>query len=186
MYLVVGLGNPGNKYRDTRHNVGFSVIDLLSERTRTKVNKIKFKSLYGEANIGGEKVLLVKPQTYMNNSGESVLEISNFFKVPVENIIVIMDDIDIDFGVVKVKRKGSAGSHNGMKSIISLLKQDNFPRVKIGVGRPEPGRDLADFVLGRFSKNDEAEISDTIARAADAVECIVREDISSSMNKYNG
>lgn len=186
MYVVVGLGNPGSKYRDTRHNVGFSVIDLLSERTKTKVNKIKFKSLYGEANIGGEKVLLVKPQTYMNNSGESVLEISNFFKVPVENIIVIMDDIDIDFSALKIRRKGSAGSHNGMKSIISLLRDENFPRVKIGVGRPQEGRDLSDFVLGRFSKSEEVEMKDTLDRAADAVECIVREGVSDSMNKYNG
>ncbi len=186
MYVVVGLGNPGSKYSDTRHNVGFSVIDLLSERTRTKVNKIKFKSLYGEANIGGEKVLLVKPQTYMNNSGEAVIEISNFFKVPVENIIVIMDDIDIEFSAVKIKRKGSAGSHNGMKSIISILKDENFPRIKIGVGRPEQGRDLADFVLGRFSKVEQVEMKDTLDRAADAVECIVREGVSGSMNKYNG
>lgn len=186
MYVVVGLGNPGSKYRETRHNVGFSVIDILGNRYNTKINKIKFKSLYAEIKIGNEKVLLVKPQTYMNNSGETLLEISNFFKVPIENIIVVLDDIDIDFGSLRVRQKGSAGSHNGMKSIIYLLKDDKIPRVKIGVGRPEPGRDLADFVLGRFSKQEEVEIGETLVKAADAVECFIKEDINSSMNKYNG
>ena len=186
MYVVVGLGNPGGKYADTRHNVGFSVIDILAKRHNTKINKIKFKSLYAEVKIGGEKVFLVKPQTYMNKSGETVLEISNFYKVPLDNIIVVVDDIDIYFAGLRVRAKGSAGSHNGMKSIISLLKDDKFPRVKIGVGRPEAGRDLADFVLGRFSKQEEVEINETLERAADAVECFVIEDISSSMNKYNG
>lgn len=185
MYVVVGLGNPGRKYSDTRHNVGFSVIDLLSKRHNAKIDKIKFKSLYGETNINGEKVLLVKPQTYMNNSGEAVLEISQFFKVPVENIIVVMDDIDIEFSSIRIKRKGSAGSHNGMKSIIYLLKNDNFPRIKIGVGRPESGRDLADFVLSRFSKEQQIDILNSLEKAADAVECLINEGISSSMNKYN-
>lgn len=186
MYVIVGLGNPGRKYRDTRHNVGFSVIDLLGDRYNTKINKIKFKSLYGETNIDGEKVLLVKPQTFMNNSGETVLEISNFYKVPPQNIIVIQDDIDIEFASLRVRAKGSAGSHNGMKSIIYLLKDDKFPRVKIGVGRPQEGRDLADFVLGRFTKDEEMDIDEVLNRAADAVECLVKEGISSSMNKYNG
>lgn len=186
MYVVVGLGNPGSKYKETRHNVGFSVIDILADRYNTKVNKIKFKSLYAETKIGGEKVLLVKPQTYMNLSGETVLEISRFFKVPIEDIIIVLDDIDIDFGTVRVRQKGSAGSHNGMKSIIALLKDDKLPRVKIGVGRPESGRDLADFVLGKFSKDEVIKISEALVKAADAVECFVKEDINSSMNKYNG
>lgn len=186
MYVIVGLGNPGRKYKDSRHNVGFSVIDILSKRYNTKINKIKFKSLYGESKINGEKIFLVKPQTFMNNSGETVLEISNFYKVPLENIIVIQDDIDIDFASLRVRSKGSAGSHNGMKSIIYLLKSDKFPRIKIGVGRPEPGRDLADFVLGRFTKEEEMDINETLEKAADAVECLIKEGISSSMNKYNG
>ncbi len=186
MYVIVGLGNPGRKYRDSRHNVGFSVIDILSERYNIKINKIKFKSLYGETNIDGEKVLLVKPQTFMNKSGETVQEISNFYKVPLENIVVIQDDIDINFASLRVRTKGSAGSHNGMKSIIYLLKDDKFPRIKIGVGRPEPGRDLADFVLGRFTKDEEMDIDEVLERAADAVECLIKEGTSSSMNKYNG
>lgn len=186
MYVIVGLGNPGRRYKDSRHNVGFSVIDILSERYNTKINKIKFKSLYGETKINGEKVFLVKPQTFMNKSGETVLEISNFYKLPLENIIVIQDDIDIDFASLRIRSKGSAGSHNGMKSIIYLLKSDKFPRVKIGVGRPEAGRDLADFVLGRFTKEEEIDINEALEKAADAVECIVKEGISSSMNKYNG
>ena len=186
MFLVVGLGNPGSKYAQTRHNVGFCVIDILSERHNTKINKMKFKSLYGETKIYGKKALLVKPQTYMNNSGESVLEISKFYKIPLENIIVIVDDIDIDFASLRVRQKGSAGSHNGMKSIINLLKDDKFPRVKIGVGRPESGRDLADFVLGRFSKEEEIYVKEALERAADTVECLIKEGISSSMNKYNG
>lgn len=186
MFVVVGLGNPGSKYSETRHNVGFSVIDILSNRYNTKLNKIKFKSIYGEVKMDGKKVLLVKPQTYMNNSGETVLEISKFFKVPVENIIVVLDDIDIDFASLRVRQKGSAGSHNGMKSIIHLLKDEKIPRVKIGIGRPEEGRDLADFVLGRFSKEEEMDIKEVVEKAADTVECLVKEGISSSMNKYNG
>lgn len=186
MYIVVGLGNPGREYDDTRHNVGFSVIDLLADRYNTKINKIKFKSLYGEIKINDDRVLLVKPQTFMNNSGETVREISNFFKVPIENVIVVVDDIDIDFAKIRVKRKGSAGSHNGLKSIIYLLKDDKFPRIKIGVGKPDAGRDLASFVLGRFSKEEEVDMRETLEKAADSVECLIKEGISSSMNKYNG
>ena len=186
MYVVVGLGNPGRKYAQTRHNVGFNVIDILADRYSTKVNKIKFKSVYGETNIAGEKVLLVKPQTFMNKSGETVQEIASFYKVPLDNIIVIQDDIDIDFASLRIRAKGSAGSHNGMKSIIYLLKDDKFPRVKIGVGRPQAGRDLADFVLGRFTKDEERDINHVLDKAADAVECLISEGIGNSMNKYNG
>ncbi|AFS79379.1 peptidyl-tRNA hydrolase Pth [Gottschalkia acidurici 9a] len=186
MYVVVGLGNPGSKYDGTRHNVGFDVIDILANRHNVKINKIKFKSVYGEVNLGNEKVMFVKPQTFMNRSGESVLEISNFFKVPVENIIVIVDDIDIGLGALRIRSKGSAGSHNGMKSIIYLLQKDNFPRVKIGVGKPEVGRDLADFVLGRFNKEEQIIMDEALNKAADSIECLIKEGIDSSMNKYNG
>ncbi len=185
MYAVIGLGNPGTQYKGTRHNVGFDTIDCIAQKNNVNVNKIKFKALYGEMQIGGEKVLLVKPQTYMNRSGESVLDIHNFFKIPLENIIVIVDDVDIKFGSLRIRSKGSAGTHNGMKSIICLLKSDNFPRVKIGVGKPNEHQDLADFVLSGFSKDDRITIDNTIEQAAAAVEKIITNGISSAMNEFN-
>lgn len=186
MYAVVGLGNPGSKYRGTRHNVGFNTIDCLAQRNNTKISKIKFKAVYGETQIGNEKVLLIKPQTYMNRSGESVMEVCNFYKLPVEKIIVIVDDIDINFGSLRIRVKGSAGSHNGMKSIIYQLQSDAFPRVKIGVGKPFEGQDLADYVLGGFNKEERAIIDETIEKAAKAVEKIITDGINAAMNKYNG
>lgn len=186
MYAVIGLGNPGNKYRGTRHNVGFDAIDCLSVRNNTKVTKIKHKAVYGETQIGGHKVLLIKPQTYMNLSGETVLDVYNYYKLSIENIVVIYDDIDIEFGSLRIRPKGSAGSHNGMKSIIYLLQKDNFPRVKIGVGRPRTGQDLADFVLSGFSKDERAIIDETVERAAMAVEKIILDSVNSAMNEYNG
>ncbi len=185
MYVVVGLGNPGNKYRGTRHNVGFDTIDCLAQRNNTKVSKIKFKSIYGETQIGNEKVLLVKPQTYMNKSGESVIDICNFFKLPPEKIIVVLDDIDISFGSLRIRAKGSAGSHNGMKSIIYQLQSDTIPRVKIGVGKPTEGQDLADYVLSGFNKEERVTIDDTIEKAAKAVEKIIADSINTAMNEYN-
>ncbi len=185
LYAVIGLGNPGTKYKGTRHNVGFNTIDCLAQRNNAKITKIKFKSVYGEAQIGGEKVLLVKPQTYMNRSGESVLEIYNFYKIPIENIIVIVDDVDIKFGTLRIRAKGSAGTHNGMKSIIYLLQSDDFPRVKIGVGKPNEHQDLADFVLDGFSKDDRTTIDNTIEQAAKAVEKIITSGISAAMNEFN-
>ena len=154
MYIVIGLGNPGKDYSNTRHNVGFDTIDILANRNNIKINKIKFKSVFGEGTIGNEKVLLVKPQTYMNNSGIAVREIYQFYKVPIENILVVVDDIDIDFASVRIRLKGSAGSHNGMKSIIYHLQRDDFPRIKIGIGKRKEEQDLADFVLSRFSKDE--------------------------------
>lgn len=185
MYAVVGLGNPGSKYRNTRHNVGFDTIECLAQRNNTKVSKIKFKAIYGETQIGNEKVLLIKPQTYMNRSGESVMEVCNFYKLPVEKVIVIVDDIDISFGSLRIRAKGSAGSHNGMKSIIYHLQSDTFPRVKIGVGKPVEGQDLADYVLSGFNKEERITIDETIERAAKAVEKIITDDINAAMNEYN-
>ncbi|WIV13038.1 aminoacyl-tRNA hydrolase [Proteiniborus sp. MB09-C3] len=185
MYAVIGLGNPGSKYKGTRHNVGFDTIDCIAQRNNVKITKIKFKAVYGETQIGGEKVLLVKPQTYMNRSGESVLEVYNFFKIPLENIIVILDDVDIKFGSLRIRTKGSAGTHNGMKSIIYLLQSDNFPRVKIGVGKPNEHQDLADFVLSGFSKDDRICVDSTIEQAAKAVEKIITNGINTAMNEFN-
>lgn len=185
MFVVVGLGNPGKDYANTRHNVGFDTIDLLGARNNITINKIKFKSVYGEGTINGEKVILVKPQTYMNNSGETVRDIYNFFKVPIGNIIVIVDDIDIEFSTVRVKSKGSAGSHNGLKSIINLMGNQNFPRVKIGIGTKKPKQDLASFVLSKFSKEERVLIEESMVTAAESVETIINYDVDKAMNEFN-
>lgn len=185
MYVVVGLGNPGKDYTNTRHNVGFDTLDLLAKRNNININKIKFKSVFGEGNIGNKKVLLVKPQTFMNNSGIAVSEILQFYKMPIENIIVIVDDVDIEFSSIRIRAKGSSGSHNGLKSIIYHLQNDGFPRVKIGIGKKYESQDLADFVLSRFSKNERVDMEISFVNAAEAVETIIREGIDPAMNKYN-
>ena len=185
MFVVVGLGNPGKNYANTRHNVGFDTLDLLAHRNNIKINKIKFKSVYGEGSIGGEKVLLLKPQTYMNNSGIAILELYNFYKLSIKNIIVVVDDIDIEFGTIRVKGKGSAGSHNGLKSIIYHLQSEDFPRVKIGIGEKREGQDLANFVLSKFTKDERVDIDAAIEKAALAVETIVNYDINKAMNEFN-
>ena len=185
MFVVIGLGNPGKDYTNTRHNVGFDTLDILSKRNNIELNKIKFKAVYGEGTICNEKVLLVKPQTYMNNSGISVRELMQFYKIPAQNIIVVVDDIDIDFATIRIKIKGSAGSHNGLKSIIYHIQDDEFPRVKVGIGKKHQNQDLADFVLSRFSKDERIDIDASILTAAEAVETIICEDINKAMNKYN-
>ena len=181
----MGLGNPGRPYEGTRHNVGFDTVDLLAYRNNITLNKLKFKSVYGEGIIGKEKVILLKPQTYMNNSGMAVLDLYNFYRIPVENILIIVDDIDIDFGTIRIKRKGSAGSHNGLKSIIYHLQSENFPRVKIGIGKKKENQDLADFVLSRFNKEEREKIDEAIEKAALAVETIIADGIDKAMNKFN-
>jgi len=183
--LVVGLGNPGNQYENTRHNVGFLTVDILAKKLNSSVKKLKFKSLYGETRLNTEKLILIKPQTFMNNSGESVREWVNFYKVPPENLIVIQDDIDIPFATLRLRQKGSAGTHNGMKSIIYQIQKDNFPRVKIGVGQKNGQMDLADFVLSGFVKEEQKAIEEAILLAADAVLDIVKNGIEHAMNRYN-
>ncbi len=187
MYLVAGLGNPGSRYDMTRHNIGFAVIDYMADEYKVKVKKLKFKGLYQDVSIGGEKVILLKPQTYMNLSGESIREFAAFFKIPVENIIVINDDIYLDSGTIRIRAKGSAGGHNGLKSIIYQLNSDNFPRIRIGVNSPGRERsDLADFVLANFSKEEIPVLEDAIIRAKKSVEEIITNGVQSAMNKYNG
>lgn len=186
MYIIMGLGNPGQKYEKTRHNAGFNVIDRLAEKHNIKVDKIKHKSLIGEGRIAGEKVILVKPQTYMNLSGEAAISLINFYKIDLENLVVIYDDIDLDIGKLRIRKKGSAGSHNGMKSIIKCLGKQEFPRIRVGVSKPEPGRDLADFVLSRVSKEDEDDMDRGFEKAVQTVEEIIVNDIDLAMNKYNG
>lgn len=187
MYLVAGLGNPGTQYEMTRHNIGFHTIDYIADELGVKVKKLKYKALYGECEIGGEKVFLIKPQTYMNLSGESIVEFVRFFKVPVENVIIISDDISLEAGRIRVRPKGSAGGHNGLKSIIYQLNSDAFPRIKIGVGAPQhEDYDLADYVLGRFTKDEIPVLEDAIVRSYKAVNEIIKRGVQSAMNKYNG
>lgn len=186
MYVIVGLGNPGRQYEGTRHNVGFDVIDILANENDIDMKKLKHKSLVGEGRIGGQKVLLVKPQTYMNLSGEALLDIYNYYKLSPEEIVVIYDDIDTDLGKLRIRKKGSAGTHNGMKSIIYNLQFDTFPRVRIGVGRPQKGRDLASFVLSRFAKEDMDDVENILKSAAQSVESIIKDGVDAAMNKFNG
>lgn len=185
MFVVVGLGNPGKDYTNTRHNVGFQTIDLIAERNNINMNKIKFKSVYGEGFIGNKKIMLVKPQTYMNNSGMAVREMAQFYKIPIDNIIVIVDDIDIEFATIRIRTKGSAGSHNGMKSIIQHMQSMDFPRIKIGIGKKNEFQDLASFVLSNFTKDESPLIKESILTAAEAVEVIVNKGLDEAMNKFN-
>lgn len=186
MYIIVGLGNPGKQYENTRHNVGFNVIDILAEEYGISVTKMKHKALIGEGRVGTEKVVLVKPVTYMNLSGESLAEIYNFYKVDTSNIVVIYDDIDLDVGKIRIRKKGSGGTHNGMRSIIKCLGANDFPRVRVGVSKPKPGQDLADFVLSRFRKEESDDVELGLEKAAKAVDVMIRDNIDLAMNKYNG
>lgn len=185
MKIVAGLGNPGSKYEKTRHNVGFLVIDRLAERHGISVSRLKWKALVGEGRIGSEKVVLVKPQIFMNNSGESLVQIMQFYRPEIDDLILVVDDIDIEFGTVRVRPKGSAGSHNGLKSIVRLLGEDGFPRVKIAVGKKPTYMDLADFVLSGFTTEEKKVIEKELDWATEAVECIVNGDLDLAMNEYN-
>lgn len=186
MYLIAGLGNPGKQYERTRHNMGFDTIDELVDRHRIPGSGMQHKAMYGKGMIAGEKVILAKPLTYMNLSGDSVREFINYYKMdPETELIVIYDDIDLEPGQIRIRKKGSAGGHNGMKSIISQIGTQNFCRVKVGVGAKPAGWDLADYVLGRFSTKEREEVDKAIEEAADAVEVILGEGIDAAMNKYN-
>lgn len=185
MYYIVGLGNPGIQYENTRHNAGFITIDYLARKYSIDVRKIKFKSLIGQGVISGQKVMLVKPQTYMNNSGEAIREIYKYFDFDHDKLIVIYDDIDIDFGSIRIRKKGSAGTHNGMKSIIYNLEFDDFPRIKVAVGKKPSYMDLANFVLSGFSKQEAKIIEEEVKLASDAIEMILEEGIEKSMSMFN-
>lgn len=185
-YLIVGLGNPGKQYENTRHNAGFICIDILADKYGIKINKLKFKSLMGEGRIEGRRCLLLKPQTFMNLSGEAVRDAVEFYKIPVENVIVICDDISLEPGKMRIRRKGSAGGQNGMKNIIYHLKSDNFPRIKIGIGaKPNPDYDLADWVLSRFTQSEAKLIKQVAEDTVSAVEYMVKDDIDKAMSNYN-
>ena len=184
MKIIAGLGNPGKEYENTKHNVGFLTIDILAEKYDIKVNKIKFKGLVGEGMIGTEKVILVKPQTYMNLSGQCIREIVAFYKLDMEDLVVIYDDIDLPMGNLRIRKKGSAGTHNGMRSIIYDLQDDGFPRVRVGIGGERKG-DLANYVISGFSGDDRKLIEEAIVKAADAVACLVEDGIDRAMVDYN-
>lgn len=186
-WLIVGLGNPGREYEKTRHNAGFRALDILAQKLECKVDKAKFQGLYGQVNFKGRKILLLKPQTFMNLSGRSVLQLSAFFHVPPENIIVLFDDISLVPGALRIRKDGSAGGHNGIKSIIAELGSQNFPRVKIGVGaKPHPDFDLADWVLSAFSAQEEKALGPALERAADAALAIVEQGVAEASNRYGG
>ena len=186
-WLIVGLGNPGKEYEKTRHNAGWRAIDRLAEKLGCKIDKAKFQGLYGQTKYAGGKLFLLKPLTYMNLSGRSVLQLSAYFNIPPQRIIVMFDDISLEPGRLRVRANGSAGGHNGIKSIIQELGSQDFPRVKIGVGaKPHPEYDLADWVLSTFSAQEEKALAPAIERAADAALCIIEKGIAEASNRYSG
>lgn len=185
MYLIVGLGNPEPEYSKTRHNMGFDVINELSEKYNIKVEKKGFDALYGTGIIENEKVILCKPQTYMNLSGESIIQFVNYYKIDIENVIIIYDDIDIEPGIVKLRKKGGAGTHNGMKSVVEKLKTTNFPHVRIGTGKPLIKSDLINYVIGKVSKEDYEILLKGIDTGREAVEEIVKNGVDRAMNVIN-
>jgi len=184
MFLIVGLGNPGREYDNTRHNIGFDAIDVIADRYNIEVSRIKFKGVYGEGFINGEKIILLKPTTYMNLSGESIREVMDFYKLSQEDILVIYENVSLDVGRIRIREKGSAGGHNGIKSIIANIGTDVFSRIKVGVGKPQG--DLVKHVLGTFSKEDREDLNKVLQTVAEAAETIIKEDAKEAMNKYNG
>lgn len=186
-WLIVGLGNPGKEYEKTRHNCGFRAIDILADQLRCKIDKAKFQGLYGKTDYNGKKLFLLKPLTYMNLSGKSVLQLSAYFHIPPQRIIVLFDDISLVPGRLRIRSDGSAGGHNGIKSIISELGSQDFPRVKIGVGaKGNEEQDLADWVLSNFSASEEKALASALERAAQAALCIIDSGVPESANRYNG
>jgi len=186
MYVIAGLGNTGARYENTRHNLGFDAIDLLAEKYDIKVNKLKHKALIGEGFINNEKVLLAKPQTYMNLSGESIREILEWYRVEPGNLIVIYDDADIPLGRIRVRPSGSSGSHNGMKSVIYNIQSDAFPRVRIGIGKAPEGMDMMNYVLGKFSPEERKIVDAAVSDAVDAAVTIIVSGVEEAMGRFNG
>ena len=185
-WLVVGLGNPGDQYENTRHNAGFQVIDALADRGNFPVQRLKFHALTNTATVGGQGVLVMKPVTYMNLAGQAVGEAARFYKISPDHVLVISDDVDLPLGKLRIRKGGSAGGHNGLKSIIQHLGTDQFPRLKVGVGgKPHPDYDMADWVLGKLQGEDKKIMDDAAVRAAQAVECLLSQGIDRAMNQFN-
>ncbi|MDD6203227.1 MAG: aminoacyl-tRNA hydrolase [Lachnospiraceae bacterium] len=186
MYIIVGLGNPGKQYEKTRHNVGYSCVDAIAKENGIAVLECKHKALIGKGYIDGEKVILVKPLTYMNLSGESVREVIDYYKVDeTTNLIIIYDDISLEAGALRIRKKGSAGGHNGIKNIISCLGHDTFKRIKVGVGEKPKGYDLADYVLGHFSKEEQKIMEESVLKVSQAVKMLIKEEVDAAMNRFN-
>jgi len=185
MIVIAGLGNPGSRYRDTKHNLGFMAVDILAERHDIKIRKLKHKALSGEGVIAGKKVLLFKPQTYMNESGQSVKSVCGYYDVAMKDLAVVFDDVDIPLGTLRIRKKGSAGSHKGMKSIIYLLEDDDFPRFRIGIGGERGEIPLSSYVLSGFPEDRISDVRDSVIRCADAIELWLSEGIDAAMLKYN-
>lgn len=185
MYLIVGLGNPEEEYGNTRHNMGFDTINKIANKYNIEINKKNFKGLYGTGIIEGQKVILLKPQTYMNLSGESIKEAIDFYKIPEENLIIIYDDIDINPGIIKIRKKGGPGTHNGMKSVIQNIQTEKFPRVRIGIGKPEQKGELIQYVIGPINKEDKEILDKATTRGKEAVIEIIKNGVDIAMNKFN-
>ena len=186
-WIIVGLGNPGPEYERTRHNAGFRAIDLLAEKAGVRIDRARFRALTRQAELGGQKVLLVKPQTFMNASGEAVQLAAMYYRVPISQILILSDDISLPVGRLRVRAEGSAGGHNGLKSVIACLGSQEFPRIRIGVGeKPHPDYDLADWVLSRFTPDEESALKPALSRAADAAEDLIRNGVQSAAAKFNG
>lgn len=185
-YIIAGLGNPGAQYESTRHNAGFMTVDTLAQKHGFEIKRLKFKSLTADVTIAGKRCLVMKPSTFMNNSGEAIVEAMNFYKIPIENVVICYDDISLDPGKIRIRRKGSDGGHNGIKSIIYLTGSQDFPRIKVGVGqKPSKDYDLADWVLGTFPSEDIPKLHDAADHACAAAELILNGDIDKAMNLYN-
>ena len=185
MYIIIGLGNPEPEYSNTRHNMGFDVINKLAKENDISLNRTKFNAIYGTGIIEGEKVILIKPQTFRNNSGESVIEFVNFYKEPLENAIVIYDDMDTDIGTIRIRAKGGPGSHNGMKSMVSCLNSENFSRIRIGIGRPSGEYDRIDYVIGQIDEEEKKILEQGQNEAVEAIKYWIKNGIDNTMNKYN-
>ena len=185
MYLIVGLGNPEEEYKNTRHNMGFDTINKLANDYNIEMNKQKFKAIYGMGTIEGEKVILLKPQTYMNLSGESIIEWVNFYKLAMDKLIIVYDDIDVEPATIKIRKKGSAGSHNGMKSVIQSLNTENFTRIRVGIGKPEYKGDMINYVIGKLPKEEYEELQKGTELAKKAIVEILANGVDIAMNKFN-
>jgi PTH1 family peptidyl-tRNA hydrolase len=184
-HLIVGLGNPGDNYSRTRHNAGFRAIDILGKKLGIKIDRAKYRGLYGQGSYGDQKVVLLKPQTFMNLSGEAVRGILDFYKEDIENVVIIFDDIDLEIGKIRIKERGSAGTHNGMKSIVQHLGSENFSRIKVGIGKPRENIDLVSHVLGKFPEEELKVLEGSTDNAVDATIMVIKDEISKAMNKYN-